>query len=68
MHLVQAINKAYEDDGLYRGTDKEGNYYSVTFNDSNEMLICKNGMQFRISLDDIKFECFYKQSNIYKLF
>lgn len=61
MHVIQAINKTFDDQGIYIARDKEDRY-DVTFN-GEELIITKNGMQFRIPLNDLKFTCLYK-SNI----
>ena len=62
MHFIQAINKTYEDEGLYIGFDSDGNRCSVTFSEpDNDIIIGFNGFQMRVNLNDVNFKCFYKK-------
>jgi len=54
MHIIKAINKAFEDDKMNTAKDKDGNRYEVYISQSDtdqKLRVIKNGMMIEISLD-----------------
>ena len=54
MHVIKAINKAFEDGKMHTAKDKDGNRYEVYISQSDtdqKLRVLKNGMMIEISLD-----------------
>ena len=58
LHIIKAINKAFEDKSQFMADDKDGTTYRVTCND-DELILSKDGSQWRIPLNDLDFKCYY---------